>query len=112
MYLGQNGELVFKSTFPSKPLFFWGDKNNKLLENSKNTITELCYIPNTVKDGTYILNIQIPNFTLDAAPSRPILIPFRSKCAMLVKELCGKLNVIYVLGLNEIRTWTLQEFVK
>ena len=41
-----------------------------------------------------------------------MLFPFRLKSAMHVKELCGKLNAIHVLGLNEIRTWTLQEFVE
>ena len=41
---------------------------------AKNTITELAFIPNEVQDGFYFLNIQIPHFECDAAPSRPILI--------------------------------------
>ncbi len=37
------------------------------------TITELIYVPNEVEDGLYLLNIQIPPFELDAAPSKPAL---------------------------------------
>jgi arylformamidase len=37
------------------------------------TITELIYVPEYVKDGRYLLNLQIPPFESDAAPSRPIL---------------------------------------
>ena len=37
------------------------------------TITELIFIPNTVEDGTYFLNIQIASFENDASPSRPVL---------------------------------------
>ena len=55
---------------------FWSDGNNSKGEvnpNSKRTITELAYIPNSAKDGFYFLNIQIPHFVCDAAPSRPLL---------------------------------------
>jgi hypothetical protein len=37
------------------------------------TITELIYVPNKVKDGTYFLNHQIAPFENDASPSKPIL---------------------------------------
>ncbi len=37
------------------------------------TITELTYVPNNVRDGHYLLNLQIPPFVSDAAPSRPLL---------------------------------------
>ncbi len=37
------------------------------------TITELIYVPNTVEDGSYLLNLQIAPFENDAAPSRPVL---------------------------------------
>ena len=40
---------------------------------NKNTLTELVYVPNLYKDGLYLLNLGVPNFQLDAAPSRPIL---------------------------------------
>ena len=55
---------------------FWGDGLNprsEVSEKTDKTITEMSYIPNFVKDGIYFLNIQIPNFVLDAAPSRLFL---------------------------------------
>ena len=38
-------------------------------------ISELLYIPNSLKDSFGFLQIQIPNWHLDAAPSRPIFYP-------------------------------------
>lgn len=40
---------------------------------SLKTITELVYVPESVKDGRYLLNLQIAPFQADAAPSRPVL---------------------------------------
>ena len=37
------------------------------------TITELIYVPNHIADGYYLLNLQIPSFPTDAAPSKPVL---------------------------------------
>lgn len=37
------------------------------------TITEFIYVPNTLMDGTYFLNLQVAPFENDASPSRPIL---------------------------------------
>ncbi len=37
------------------------------------TITEFIFVPNRIKDGTYILNLQIAPFHNDASPSKPIL---------------------------------------
>jgi len=37
------------------------------------TITEFIYVPNSVKDGTYFLNIMTAPFENDATPSKPIL---------------------------------------
>lgn len=37
------------------------------------TITEFIYVPNGVKDGYYVLNLQIAPFMSDASPSRPQL---------------------------------------
>jgi kynurenine formamidase len=37
------------------------------------TITELIYVPDAVMDGLYLLNMQVPAFELDVAPSRPVL---------------------------------------
>lgn len=39
------------------------------------TITEMVYIDDEIADGIYALNIQIPAFCSDAAPSRPVIIP-------------------------------------
>lgn len=49
---------------------FW-DFNGKLRKDC--TITEFIYVPNTVDDGEYILNLQIAPFENDATPSKPIL---------------------------------------
>jgi len=38
-------------------------------------ITELVYIPDSIEDGRYLVNLQVPAFCCDAAPSRPILFP-------------------------------------
>jgi arylformamidase len=42
----------------------------------KATITEFIYVSNSIKDGSYLLNLQVANFKNDAAPSRPVLYEF------------------------------------
>ena len=37
------------------------------------TITEMIFVPDSVQDGTYLLNLQVPAFASDAAPSRPVI---------------------------------------
>jgi len=37
------------------------------------TITEMIFVPDYIKDGTYFLNLQIASFENDASPSKPIL---------------------------------------
>lgn len=39
----------------------------------KCTITELIYVKNLIKDGFYLLNIQIASFEIDASPSKPVV---------------------------------------
>ena len=39
----------------------------------KSTITELIYVPDSVSDGIYLLNLQIASFMNDASPSKPVL---------------------------------------
>jgi len=51
------------------------DKEN----HSMKTITEMIYASNEVDDGKYLMNIQIPNFVADAAPSRIFLYKLRIK---------------------------------
>lgn len=41
------------------------------------TITEFIYVPDSVADGTYLLNLQIAPFENDAAPSKPVLYKIR-----------------------------------
>ncbi len=55
---------------------FWNVKNVENLNADARldcTITELIFVPNAIKDGTYILNLQIASFENDASPSKPIL---------------------------------------
>lgn len=40
-------------------------------------VTELAYVPDTVHDGLYLLDLQVPAFAADAAPSRPVIYPVR-----------------------------------
>lgn len=40
-------------------------------------VTELAYVPDTATDGLYLLDLQVPAFAADAAPSRPVLYPVR-----------------------------------
>ncbi len=42
------------------------------------TITEMVYVDDNIVDGLYLLNLQIPSFCLDAAPSRPLLYSLES----------------------------------
>lgn len=42
---------------------------------SHKTITEMVYVPNHLKDGTYGLSLQLPRLNLDAVPSNPLLYP-------------------------------------
>lgn len=37
------------------------------------TITEMIYVPDSIPDGNYFLNIQIASFENDASPSKPVL---------------------------------------
>lgn len=49
---------------------FWEVPTNPQFDK---TITELIYVPNEVKDGDYLLNLQVAPFENDAAPSRPVI---------------------------------------
>jgi hypothetical protein len=37
------------------------------------TVTELAYIPDSIADGAWLLELQVPALTGDAVPSRPLL---------------------------------------
>ena len=49
---------------------FWDTKGKVRFDA---TISELIFVPNRVKDGMYMLNIQIAPFENDASPSKPTL---------------------------------------
>ena len=49
---------------------FWNTKGKLRLDA---TITEFVFVPNTVEDGVYFLNLQIAPFENDATPSKPVL---------------------------------------
>ncbi len=52
---------------------FWKYPGPDVRVNS--TITELIFVPNQVKDGYYLLDIQTASFDLDASVSKPVLFP-------------------------------------
>ncbi|MFV0571234.1 MAG: cyclase family protein [Xanthomarina gelatinilytica] len=58
-----NGELLAHNAF-------WNTAGRTRVDT---TITEFIFVPNTVIDGTYFLNLQIAPFENDATPSKPIL---------------------------------------
>lgn len=37
------------------------------------TITEMVFVPNSVRDGLYLLNLQTTSLDLDASPSKPVV---------------------------------------
>lgn len=62
------GELAFHHAFwevPANP-------------NHERTITELIFVPDSIEDGKYLLNLQVAPFENDAAPSRPVLYSIQS----------------------------------
>lgn len=58
-----NGELLAHNAF-------WNTAGKTRFDA---TITELIYVPNSVEDGEYLLNLMIAPFENDATPSKPIL---------------------------------------
>jgi kynurenine formamidase len=45
------------------------------------TVTELAFIPDTLVDGAYLLELQVPALSGDAVPSRPLLYALREHAA-------------------------------
>ena len=64
------GYLSVHRTFWNIPL---GEHEIDSQQFSLNTITEMIYVSDEIEDGSYLLNLQIPAFVTDAAPSRPLL---------------------------------------
>lgn len=44
------------------------------------TVTEMIFVDDEITDGLYLLNLQVPAFRSDAAPSRPIVYGLVSEC--------------------------------
>lgn len=42
------------------------------------TITEMVFVPNSIDDGLYLLNLQIASLETDASPSKPVLYQIQS----------------------------------
>lgn len=53
---------------------FWQHPHNT---RTHCTITELIFVPDTAKDGHYLLNLQTASFDLDASPSKPVIFPLQ-----------------------------------
>jgi kynurenine formamidase len=51
---------------------FWQFPNNIRV---RATITEMIFVSDRIKDGLYLLNLQIASFENDASPSKPVLYP-------------------------------------
>ena len=67
-------DRLFDDGILSAHNIFWETKEKVLNVNAATkTITEMVFVPNEIKDGKYLLNLQIAPFAADAAPSRPVL---------------------------------------
>jgi kynurenine formamidase len=52
-----------------------GAKDARQARRSQALVTELAYVPEGAHDGLYLLDLHVPAFGADAAPSRPVLYP-------------------------------------
>jgi arylformamidase len=56
---------------------FWGlppgSTSYTLAQRPRASVTELIFVPDSIVDGRYLLDLQIAPFVSDAAPSRPVL---------------------------------------
>ncbi len=66
------GRLAAHRTFWGLPP---GSRDAAQATRPQATITEMIYVPDVVSDGLYLLDLQIPAFLTDAAPSRPLIYP-------------------------------------
>lgn len=58
---------------------FWGlpaeSSDAAAATRARALVTELAYVPDATSDGLYLLDLHVPAFVADAAPSRPVLYP-------------------------------------
>jgi kynurenine formamidase len=52
-----------------------GERDSRRAGRGRALVTELACVPSSVADGLYLLDLQVPAFGADAAPSRPVLYP-------------------------------------
>jgi kynurenine formamidase len=52
-----------------------GARDARLARRGDALVTELAYVPEAADNGLYLLDLQVPAFAADAAPSRPVLYP-------------------------------------
>jgi len=71
---GDHGRLTAHRVFFGLPP---GSRRAQAATRAHASITELAFVAQTIRDGWYLLDLQIPPFLSDAAPSRPILYPVR-----------------------------------
>jgi hypothetical protein len=58
-----------------------GERDPQLAARGRALVTELAYMPTSVPDGLYLLDLHVPAFGADAAPSRPVLYPVHEVAA-------------------------------
>ena len=62
---------------------FWGlppgSTDARAAQRPHALVTELAFIPDAAPDGLYLLNLQVPAFVADAAPSRPVIHPVAAR---------------------------------
>jgi kynurenine formamidase len=59
----------------------FGERDPQLAARGRALVTELAYVPPAAPDGLYLLDLHVPAFATDAAPSRPVLYPVREVAA-------------------------------
>ncbi|HET9679858.1 MAG TPA: cyclase family protein [Gammaproteobacteria bacterium] len=74
-YMADNA-LIAHRTFWQLPV---ASRNAAQAGRPQCTVTEMIYAANEIPDGYYCLNLQLPPFMADAAPSRPLLFPLEKR---------------------------------
>ncbi len=84
------GELAAHRTYWGLPR---GSVDATQARRGRALVTELAYVPETASDGLYLLDLQVPAWVADAAPSRPVCSgspsstrPRRSRAVRLDRE--------------------------
>lgn len=76
-------DRIFDEGKLSNHRIFWNVEQGEFKINERTrtdkTITELIYVKDEIKDGLYLLNLQVAPFIADASPSRPVIFPLISK---------------------------------